>query len=101
MSYDTVADRLIPANHHCELGAGGDVPGSAARDSGSRGDRSYAMFAKERVPVLIVGAGGAGLSLSLLLRQRGIATVLVEQRSDVSWYPRARNLNFRSLYSAG
>jgi putative polyketide hydroxylase len=55
------------------------------------------MFAKERVPVLIVGAGGAGLSLSLLLRQQGIATVLVEQRSDVSWFPRARNLNFRTL----
>jgi putative polyketide hydroxylase len=55
------------------------------------------MLAKERVPVLIVGAGGAGLSLSLLLRQQGIASVLVEQRSDVSWYPRARNLNFRSL----
>ena len=55
------------------------------------------MLAKERVPVLIVGAGGAGLSLSLLLRQQGIATVLVEQRPDVSWYPRARNLNFRSL----
>jgi putative polyketide hydroxylase len=55
------------------------------------------MSAKERVPVLIVGAGGAGLSLSLLLHQQGIATVLVEQRSDVSWYPRARNLNFRSL----
>ena len=55
------------------------------------------MLAKERVPVLIVGAGGAGLSLSLLLRQQGIATVLIEQRPDVSWYPRARNLNFRSL----
>lgn len=55
------------------------------------------MFAKERVPVLIVGAGGAGLSLSLLLHQQGIASVLVEQRSNVSWYPRARNLNFRTL----
>ena len=30
------------------------------------------MSAKERVPVLIVGAGGAGLSLSLLLRQQGL-----------------------------
>jgi 2-polyprenyl-6-methoxyphenol hydroxylase-like FAD-dependent oxidoreductase len=44
-----------------------------------------------------VGAGGAGLSLSLLLHQHGIASVLVERRSDVSWYPRARNLNFRTL----
>jgi putative polyketide hydroxylase len=55
------------------------------------------MVAKEHVPVLIVGAGGAGLSLSLLLRQQGIGSVLVEQRADVSVYPRARNLNFRTL----
>jgi putative polyketide hydroxylase len=50
-----------------------------------------------RVPVLIVGAGSAGLSLSLLLQQQGTASLLVERRSDVSWYPRARNLNFRTL----
>jgi putative polyketide hydroxylase len=55
------------------------------------------MIAQEHIPVLIVGAGGAGLSLSLLLRQQGIASVLVEQRSNVSWFPRARNLNFRTL----
>ena len=55
------------------------------------------MVAQERVPVLIVGAGAAGLSLSLLLRQQGIASVVVERRADVSWYPRARNLNFRTL----
>jgi putative polyketide hydroxylase len=55
------------------------------------------MEAQERVPVLIVGAGGAGLSLSLLLHQQGIASVLVERRPDISWYPRARNLNFRTL----
>lgn len=50
-----------------------------------------------RVPVLIVGAGGAGLSLSLLLSQQEIPSMLVERRSAVSWYPRARNLNFRTL----
>jgi putative polyketide hydroxylase len=55
------------------------------------------METQERVPVLIVGAGGAGLSLSLLLRQQGIASLLVERRPDVSWFPRARNLNFRTL----
>jgi putative polyketide hydroxylase len=52
---------------------------------------------EDRVPVLIVGAGGAGLSLSLLLRQQEIASLLIERRPDVSWYPRARNLNFRTL----
>ena len=55
------------------------------------------METQGRVPVLIVGAGAAGLSLSLLLRQQGIASLLVERRPDVSWYPRARNLNFRTL----
>ncbi len=54
-------------------------------------------MAQEHVPVLIVGAGGAGLSLSLLLHQQGITTMLVERRLDVSWVPRARNLNFRTL----
>jgi putative polyketide hydroxylase len=52
---------------------------------------------EDSVPVLIVGAGGAGLSLSLMLHQQGIASLLVERRPDVSWYPRARNLNFRTL----
>ncbi len=55
------------------------------------------MMTQEHIPVLIVGAGAAGLPLSLLLRQQGIASVLVERRPGVSWYPRARNLNFRTL----
>jgi 2-polyprenyl-6-methoxyphenol hydroxylase-like FAD-dependent oxidoreductase len=33
----------------------------------------------------------------LLLQQQGIASLLVERRDDVSIYPRARNLNFRSM----
>jgi 2-polyprenyl-6-methoxyphenol hydroxylase-like FAD-dependent oxidoreductase len=54
-------------------------------------------MASEQVPVLIVGAGGGGLSLSLLLLQQGIHPVVVERRPDSSWYPRARNLNFRTM----
>jgi putative polyketide hydroxylase len=49
------------------------------------------------VPVLIVGAGAAGLSMSLFLLQQGIPFLLIERRSEVSWVPRARNLNFRTL----
>ena len=55
-------------------------------------------MAPEQVPVpRSVGAGAAGLSLSLLLLQQGVRPLLVERRADVSWYPRARNLNFRTL----
>lgn len=54
-------------------------------------------MAQEQIPVLIVGAGGAGLSLSLLLRQQGIQSLLIERRADISWYPRARSLNFRTM----
>jgi 2-polyprenyl-6-methoxyphenol hydroxylase-like FAD-dependent oxidoreductase len=52
---------------------------------------------QESVPVLIVGAGGAGLALSLLFRQQRMLSMLVERRSDVSRVPRARNLNFHTL----
>lgn len=54
-------------------------------------------MAQEHVPVMIVGGGGAGLSLSLMLHQQGIPSLLVERRAEISWYPRARNLNFRTL----
>ena len=50
-----------------------------------------------RVPVLIVGAGAAGLATSALLAQHGIRTLLVEKRREVFIYPKARNLSFRSL----
>jgi putative polyketide hydroxylase len=49
---------------------------------------------QKHIPVLIVGAG---LSLSLLLLQQGIASLVIERRSGISWFPRARNLNFRTL----
>lgn len=52
---------------------------------------------QEQASVLIVGAGAAGLSLSLLLHQQGLRPLLIERRRDVSWYPRARTLNFRTM----
>lgn len=55
------------------------------------------MMTQEHIPVLIVGVGGAGLTLSLLLQQQEIASVLIERRPDVPWFPRARNRNFRTL----
>src|ERR1700722_14259043 len=50
-----------------------------------------------RVPALIVGAGAAGLATSALLAKHGVGSLLVEKRSEVFIYPKARNLSFRSL----
>src|SRR5437764_6580717 len=49
------------------------------------------------VPVLIVGAGAAGLAASALLAKHEVRSLLVEKRSEVFIYPKARNLSFRSL----
>ena len=50
-----------------------------------------------QVPVLIVGAGAAGLATSALLAKHGVRSLLVEKRREVFIYPKARNLSFRSL----
>ncbi|OBF71345.1 FAD-binding protein [Mycobacterium sp. 852002-51613_SCH5001154] len=50
-----------------------------------------------RVPVLIVGAGAAGLATSALLAKHGAHSLLVEKRRETFIYPKARNLSFRSL----
>ncbi len=49
------------------------------------------------VPVLVVGAGAAGLATSTLLAQHGIRSLLVEKRREIFLYPKARNLSFRTL----
>jgi 2-polyprenyl-6-methoxyphenol hydroxylase-like FAD-dependent oxidoreductase len=51
----------------------------------------------KHVPVLIVGAGAAGLATSALLAKHGVSSLLVERRREVFIYPKARNLSFRSL----
>ncbi|HZU49952.1 MAG TPA: FAD-dependent monooxygenase, partial [Mycobacterium sp.] len=50
-----------------------------------------------RVPVLIVGAGAAGLATSALLAKHGVRSLLVEKRREIFIYPKARNLSFRSM----
>lgn len=50
-----------------------------------------------RIPVLIIGAGLAGLTAALLLARRGVPALLVERRVSTSRHPRARGVNLRSL----
>ena len=49
------------------------------------------------VPVLIAGAGLAGLSAALLLAWRGVPSLVVEKRAATSRHPRARGINPRSM----
>lgn len=50
-----------------------------------------------RVPVLIVGAGVAGLACADLLARHDVESLVVEKRREVFIYPKARNLTFRTL----
>jgi putative polyketide hydroxylase len=48
-------------------------------------------------PVLIVGAGPAGLVTAITLAQQGIATLLVERRATTSPFPRATGISTRTM----
>lgn len=48
-------------------------------------------------PVLIIGAGLAGLTAATLLAWRGVPCILVERRPSTSRHPRARGVNLRTL----
>ncbi len=49
------------------------------------------------IPVLIVGGGPVGLTVSLLLSYHGIRSLLVEQHPGTSTYPKARLLKVRAM----
>lgn len=50
-----------------------------------------------QVPILIVGAGPAGLVTALLLGRYGIPCLLLEKRPGTSILPRATGINLRSM----
>jgi 2,4-dichlorophenol 6-monooxygenase len=52
---------------------------------------------KERVPVLIVGGGGAGLTASMFLARQGVDHLLASARPSTSDLPKAHVLNQRAM----
>lgn len=54
-------------------------------------------MATRQVPVLIVGAGFAGLTAAALLAWRGVPCLVVERRASVNRHPRAHGVGLRSM----
>jgi putative polyketide hydroxylase len=55
------------------------------------------LSAMTTTPVLIVGAGPAGLVTAITLARQGIATLLVERRATTSPFPRATGISTRTM----
>jgi putative polyketide hydroxylase len=51
----------------------------------------------EDVPVVVVGAGPAGLAAAIALARLGVQTMLVERRAELSSLPRATAISLRSM----
>jgi putative polyketide hydroxylase len=51
----------------------------------------------ERVPVLIAGAGPAGLTTAIALARHGVESMLVERRPVLSGLPRAVSVSTRTM----
>lgn len=54
-------------------------------------------LAPSAIPVAIVGAGPAGLTLSTLLSQFGVPSVLVEKEPRLPVHPQAHFINLRTM----
>ena len=51
----------------------------------------------EESPVVIAGAGPAGLAAAISLARLGVETMLVERRAELSSLPRATVVSLRSM----
>lgn len=62
-----------------------------------RSSASAQSAPKQYVPVTIVGAGPAGLTMSCLLSQFGVPSILLEKALALPTHPQAHFINLRSM----
>src|SRR3954451_5026865 len=59
--------------------------------------RNEETMNSEDAPVVIVGAGPAGLTAAISLARLGVEAILVERRAELSSLPRATAVSLRSM----
>ncbi|PZQ60215.1 MAG: hypothetical protein DI570_14740 [Phenylobacterium zucineum] len=47
--------------------------------------------------VLVIGAGPVGLGAALELAKHGVPSILIEKHPSISWHPKTRNFNTRTM----
>src|SRR5688500_15544767 len=62
-----------------------------------KSDEVGEIMVNDQTPVLIVGAGPAGLTTAVALARHGIGSLLVERRPTLSGLPRATVVSTRSM----
>jgi 2-polyprenyl-6-methoxyphenol hydroxylase-like FAD-dependent oxidoreductase len=55
------------------------------------------MIAASGGRVIVVGAGPVGLGAVLELARCGVRSVLIEKHDGISWHPKTRNFNTRTM----
>jgi len=65
---------------------------SVGKDLGARSSGS-----RIKTDVLVVGGGPVGMTCSALLAQMGVENIVIDRKDTVSYYPKARAINARSM----
>src|SRR5262245_28526559 len=55
------------------------------------------MTSRHSPEVIVLGAGPVGLGAALELARFGVRTVLIEKHDGISWHPKTRNFNTRTM----